>query len=100
MIIPKEELYSVPASTLCLFMKELGQSEISIRVERPDPYITDPKKPSLVIPGIGRIGVHGGNHNYLVVTLTQGILEGADHGCVISSPDLNCEAIRKARQTA
>ncbi len=88
----------VTALELNSFLKESGVKEITIRIDRPVDFKTDPRKPEIVMHGVGRTKVHGGNHRYLVVNLTQELLSSIDPNTVIDSLDLDLAAIRQHRE--
>jgi hypothetical protein len=89
-----ETIHSVKISKIVAFMEDVKAHEIVIRVERPPNYTTDPRKPALVLPGLGKIPVHGGNHRHLVVKLELPALTCADGDCVLESVDLGLEGIK------
>lgn len=90
-------MHSVTIAEIKNLLNEKNAKEISLRIARPENWNSDPRKPTLVIPGIGAIAVHGGNHLYLVVTLKLEALEAADGTVVITSPDLDLEVIRSLK---
>lgn len=79
-------------------LTELGASSIAIRIERPKDFKTDPRRPRIVIPGVGSCQVHGGSHNKLILNLTMDMLNAANADAIVTSPDLDLDLIRAARK--
>lgn len=84
-------------SEIKVLLKEHGADAITIRLDRPADFRTNPRRPALVVPGIGPVAVRGGNHNHLVVELSSALLEKVDPNVVLESPDLDLAMIRTLR---
>lgn len=91
-----EKIHRVKIADIVAFMEEVKTPEMAIRIERPEAWKTDPRRPAIVLPGLGLVAVHGGNHRHLVVKLEQESLRRAEGAAVLESVDLDLETIRDA----
>jgi hypothetical protein len=82
-----EPEYTVTVRDLIEFVTDLKGTGFSFRVARPNPWVSDPKKPTITIEGLGAVDVRGGSMRYLVIHLTLDQLKAAKPETGLTSPD-------------